>query len=197
MDARVILENSTANQISTWHKILLWMQANPSALHNTNISAMGKRACNGVDSPLRGTQTTTFSSAITRMLNQGLIMRSAGIRHANFAINYFHPNIPFDVAENAPEEIKEKVEEMRKGLVPGQYIDDNGCIVTLGSSQPSNAKQVETEEAEKEAEEEAEKVEPLPEPVETSTTAEVSFDGQGLTINITLNINLKNDKEKK
>lgn len=102
MDARVILKPETAHQESLTTKILRWMQQHPNAMFDTNITAMSQQ--------ITGFSTaTSIAQTIERMLRKGFIDRSGGKRRADFYINYYHPQLPPVIMENAPEEVKETI----------------------------------------------------------------------------------------
>jgi hypothetical protein len=49
---------------------------------------------------------------------------------ADFRINYWHKSIPADILANAPVEVKRAMAKTIDDMKPGQYMDNEGCVVT-------------------------------------------------------------------
>lgn len=115
MDARVILKPETAHQESNALRVLRWMQAHPNAMFDTNITAMSQQ--------ITGFSTAiSIAQAIEKLLKKGLLDRSGNKRRADFYINYYHPQMPPEILENAPEGVKEAIahnlEVMKEETLP-------------------------------------------------------------------------------
>ena len=125
MEARVKFRPDTLKQKGSVGKVLLWMQKNPNRLRNTNFTILSKTlALEGYGKQF------TIREVLYRLTNCQMISRYGNKRRANFYINYFHPQIPGYVLENAPKEEKERIDEFKSSLKPNQYIDEQGCKVT-------------------------------------------------------------------
>lgn len=128
MEARVKFSQSVLKQTGTVGKILQFIQNNPNSARNTNVTLLAKTmSLGGVG------KENTLNQVINKMLNNQMLTRWGGKRHANFRINYFQPDIPGYILEKAPEEERKRVERMKAEMTPNQYISKDGCIVTPGT----------------------------------------------------------------
>ena len=183
MDARITLSPKVARQRSTYSKILDWMQKNPRALNNTNAKQLANTM------RLEGYKTKSIQLYIQRMVNNQMLQKYGGKKRATYRINYLHKDIPPEVLESAPLEERLSVKRQIGGMKQGQYLDDDGCIVTPPSSKdegtaPEEQKSQEDQDTPVEAESDK-----STDSFEANVPVKVTTDGKNL--NITININLK------
>lgn len=203
------------------YTILKWMQdkEETSALKNTTGHIISEKICN---LPGETHGLVTIEQTFYRMVRNNVIYRDKDPRgfFSDYRINYWHKNIPADILANAPVEVKRSMAKTIDDMKPGQYMDDEGCVVTPGvtvtEGDPFNEDTATVEEPDQEVEEEEEpilpeedieeicdksvqpyeetNVEPLPEEVqkaqEVSVPVEVKKDGKTMSITINLTINL-------
>lgn len=117
------------NKIS--YKILKWMQEHEGTqtLKKTTNHNIADKICalpdvtNGI---------TSIEQAMSKMVRNKVIYRDKyphGIC-ADFRINYWHKSIPADILANAPVEVKRAMTKTIDDMTPGQYMDNEGCVVT-------------------------------------------------------------------
>lgn len=117
------------NKIS--YKILKWMQEHEGTqtLKKTTNHNIADKICalpdvaNGV---------TSIEQAMSKMIRNKVIYRDKyphGVC-ADFRINYWHKSIPADILANAPVEVKRAMAKTIDDMKPGQYMDNEGCVVT-------------------------------------------------------------------
>lgn len=202
------------------YTILKWMQEKEetSALKNTTGHIISEKIC---DLPGETHGLVTIEQTFYRMVRNNVIYRDKDPRgfFSDYRINYWHKNIPADILANAPVEVKRSMAKTIDDMKPGQYMDDEGCVVTPGATvtegDPFNEDTATVEEPDQEAEEEEPilpeeqvqeicdksvqpyeetDVEPQPEEVqkaqEVSVPVEVKKDGKTMSITINLTINL-------
>ncbi len=175
MNATVVFRPSTLKQEGTVGKILRYVQDNPKFVRNTNIVLLTRLICDHY-----GMKSNTVRTTINKMLNNQMLLRHGGKRHALFYVNYYQKDIPGYILERAPQDIQDKVKAMKANLKNDQYIDEVGCVVTKAKEAPK-----------KEVKEPVEAVEE--EPKETQNVVvpvEVKDDAKGLNLTITLNLNI-------
>lgn len=198
MDARVILKDSTARQMSLAHKILLWMQAHPSLLVNTNNNILAEAMSRSEEYALTENTVNSIQQRLVKMINIQMLLRTGTTRRGRLDINYYHKDIPGDVLAGAPEDIRTQVEAMRSQLEDNQFVDNFGSVITETSTREEEP---EGEPVEMEAFAKPRggvvrsSIEPVqPQYEQIQTPIEVSSDGRTISLNITLNINLNNNK---
>lgn len=175
MDVRKItLSPNIAHQLSTSHRLLLWMQNNERHCKGTNIAQLARTAAMHLDHANFQTLRTTLNT----MVNNQVLHRKGGKRKADFTINYMHKDIPSDVLEKAPLDTQKRVKQALVSMQEGQYLSDDGCIVTPGPEEP------------KEQPNEATPASQQDTPVEQVIKAPLTVTKDGLTININLTIKL-------
>lgn len=172
MYARVTFTKATLQQEGTVGKILKWIQDNPNFVRSTNITLLSNVIANN-----NGMKSNTVKINLQKMVNNQMLTRFGGKRHARFMINYYHKDMPGYILERAPQDIQDKVKAMKDNLQKDQHIDEVGCVVTEGNKE---VKEVEEEVKEEPKEEEQQVVVPV----------KVEKDGQAMNITITLNLNL-------
>lgn len=117
------------NKIS--YKILKWMQEHEGTqtLKKTTSHNIADKICalpdvtNGI---------TSIEQAMSKMIRNKVIYRDKyphGIC-ADFRINYWHKSIPESILANAPAEVKRAMVKTIDDMKPGQYMDNEGCVVT-------------------------------------------------------------------
>lgn len=203
------------------YTILKWMQEKEetSALKNTTGHIISEKICN---LPGETHGLVTIEQTFYRMVRNNVIYRDKDPRgfFSDYRINYWHKNIPADILANAPVEVKRSMAKTIDDMKPGQYMDDEGCVVTPGvtvtEGDPFNEDTATVEEPDQEVEEEEKPilpeeqvqeicdksvqpyeetdVEPQLEEVqkaqEVSVPVEVKKDGKTMSITINLTINL-------
>lgn len=113
------------------YKILKWMQEHEGTqtLKKTTNHNIASRICalpdvtNGI---------VSIEQAMSKMVRNKVIYRDKyphGIC-ADFRINYWHKSIPTDILANAPVEVKRAMAKTIDDMKPGQYMDNEGCVVT-------------------------------------------------------------------
>lgn len=179
MDARITLSPRVAKQRSTYSHILSWMQEHTRALDNTNAKVLANSMS------IEGVKPKSIQQYIQRMVNNQMLHKYGGKKRASYRINYLHKDIPPEVLESAPLAEKLSVKRQIGNMKSGQYLDDDGCIVTpMPDFTPEEQKSQEDQSTPAEA------VEAKPaETIEANVPLTVSSDGKNL--NITINLNLK------
>lgn len=188
--SKLELSDETAHQKSTQGKILEWMQTHPAQTKNTSAAQMAKTMeLGGMGS------ASALRQAICKMVNNQMLGRLGGKRHAKFYINYLHKDIPPYILENAPSDAKRMYEDIKKGLDKGQHLDDKGCVVTKKDSEEEKPEDDDKSEYEKKPESDEEYPE-LEEIIEHITAVPVAVrkkqENGSMNISITLNLNLNN-----
>lgn len=192
MEARVKFSQSVLKQTGTVGKILQFIQNNPNSARNTNVTLLAKTmSLGGVG------KETTLNQVINKMLNNQMLTRWGGKRHANFRINYFQPDIPGYILEGAPEEERKRVERMKAEMQPNQYISKDGCLVTPGPKKeepkPTIIEPKETNLPDLKEEKEEETLKSSSDASEENTTSVpvvIRDTERGLSISITLNLTI-------
>lgn len=117
------------NKIS--YKILKWMQEHEGTqtLKKTTNHNIADKICS---SPDVTNGLTSIEQAMSKMIRNKVIYRDKyphGVC-ADFRINYWHKSIPADILANAPVEVKRAMAKTIDDMKPGQYMDNEGCVVT-------------------------------------------------------------------
>lgn len=117
------------NKIS--YKILKWMQEHEGTqtLKKTTNHNIADKICalpdvtNGV---------TSIEQTLSKMIRNKVIYRDKYPRGicADFRINYWHKSIPASILAKAPVEVKRAMAKTIDDMKPGQYMDNEGCVVT-------------------------------------------------------------------
>ena len=186
------------------HTILKWMQEKEGtpALKKTtgHIIAEKISELDGVESGV-----ITIEQVLSKMVKLSVIYRDKYPKsiYSDYRINYWHKSIPKDILANAPVEEKRSMAKTIDDMKPGQYMDDEGCIVTPGKIETegdpfSEDAVIYPEAAPFPSEEEVqevcnEAVKPLDEEhtkQEVTVPVEVKKDGKTMSITVNLTINL-------
>lgn len=192
------------------YTVLKWMQdmEGTSTLKNTTGHQLAEKICAlpDVDSG-----SITIEQTLSKMVKTGVIYRDTSPKgiYSNYRINYWHKNIPADILADAPVEIKRIMAKTIDDMKPGQYMDDEGCVVTPGTKvadgDPFSEDTVTVEDTapqfeeklilpEEEIQEICNKaVQPYEEQKDTqevSVPIEVKKDGKTMSITVNLTINL-------
>lgn len=180
------------------YTILKWMQEKEGtpALKKTTGHVIAEQICalDGVESGV-----VTIEQVISKMVKCNVIYRDKYPKsiYSDYRINYWHKSIPKDILANAPVEEKRSMAKTIDDMKPGQYMDDEGCVVTPGkvetNEDPFNegATIFPSEEEVQEICNEA--VKPLDEEhtkQEVTVPVEVKKDGKTMSITVNLTINL-------
>lgn len=186
------------------HTILKWMQEKEGtpALKKTtgHIIAEKISELDGVESGV-----ITIEQVLSKMVKLSVIYRDKYPKsiYSDYRINYWHKSIPKDILANAPVEEKRSMAKTIDDMKPGQYMDDEGCVVTPGKIEtegdPFSENAVIYPEAtpfpsEEEVQEICDKsVQPYKEKKEVqevSVPLEVKKNGKTMSITVNLTINL-------
>ena len=161
-------------------KMFEWMQSNPNKCKSTNMRILARQMADSLSG-----SSSTFLAYLTRGMREGTISRSGGKMHANFRINYFHPNVPKGLLDTASEDDKRFIAEVHeRAEKTGGTVDNEGAIET------SIEKPAPIEEPtiiERAVVTPAQAEEPV---VEQTLPVEVKQTKQGTQITFTININL-------
>ena len=193
------------------HTILKWMQEKEGtpALKKTtgHIIAEKISELDGVESGV-----ITIEQVLSKMVKLSVIYRDKYPKsiYSDYRINYWHKSIPKDILANAPVEEKRSMAKTIDDMKPGQYMDDEGCVVTPGATvtdgDPFSEDAVIVEDTGQQDEEEEpilpeEQVQEIcdkavqpyeaeKEVQEVSVPVEVKKDGKTMSITVNLTINL-------
>lgn len=156
------------------------MQEHPRALNNTNAKVLANSMS------IEGVKPRSTQQYIHRMVNNQMLHKCGNKKRATYRINYLHKDIPPEVLEAAPLEERMAVKRQLGSMKSGQYLDDDGCIVTpMPDFTPEGQKSQEDQSTPAEA------VEATPaETIEANVPVKVKTDGSNLNITINLNIKL-------
>lgn len=117
------------------YTILKWMQEkeDTSALKNTTGHIISEKIC---DQPGETHGLVTIEQTFYRMVRNNVIYRDKDPRgfFSDYRINYWHKDIPESILANAPAEVKRAMVKTIDDMKPGQYMDDEGCVVTPGAT---------------------------------------------------------------
>lgn len=174
--SRITLSHDVAHQRSGYSKILSWMQEHPKQLRNTNAKRLAEAMT------LDGYKTKSIQLYIQRMVNNQMLHKYGGHKRATYCINYLHKDIPREVLKEAPLEERLAVKRQLGSMNQGQYLDDEGCIITPAPEAPKNDKDQSTPAEEVEAK--------SAETNEVKVPMTVKRDGNTLNISINLTIKL-------
>lgn len=133
--SRLTLSDELKHQTATQTNILLWIQEHPRQCKNTNITKMAREMRSVTGS------ANTKKAIIRRMVDNQIITRFGTKFNSRFLINYMHRDIPQEVLENAPEEEKEHIRKIKKGLKHNQTLSPEGCVITKPNKQPEQTKE--------------------------------------------------------
>ncbi|MBP5421828.1 MAG: hypothetical protein J6Y78_05215 [Paludibacteraceae bacterium] len=193
MNASLKFLPETLKQTGTVGQLLQWIQKNPRQCRDTNLANMARTF--GMQS---GIKTVTSQAQLQKMVNVQMLNKIGSRRRASFFINYFHKDIPGYILDSAPEEEKKRIETLKKGLQPNQYVDEDGCLVTKPvhklESKPSEVTITKPAENNlpdlKVEKEEVISSSDASEENTTSVPIKVVDTERGLSISITLNLNI-------
>lgn len=197
MNAKVTFRQETLSQEGTVGKILRFIQDKPNFVRSTNVTLLTDMICE-----YSGKKTNTVRMTINKMINNQMLLRYGGKKHARFMINYYQKDIPGYILERAPQDIQDKVKAMKDNLNKDQYIDNAGCVVTKGKKQADEEEDVKVEKEEdvkSEEEEDAKEVKVVDNkeeaPQETNkqdvvVPVEIKDDSKGMNLTITLNLTI-------
>lgn len=177
--------------------ILKWIQDNPMRCVDTCVSQIAEEISNN---SIYGERA--LKQSIYRLLKTGDLVKTTKDGHShfngNYAINYNKHTLPKEILENAPQHIKDVVEQTNKKLKSGEYkaIDKFGAgIIKAGPAfvekdgvlYPPNILQDEPEPEPIKLD--VQNDEPI-QPVEVQPVVNKSTDGKTISISLTINLNL-------
>lgn len=113
------------------YKILKWMQEHEGTqtLKKTTNHNIADKIC-ALPDVTNG--LVSIEQTMSKMIRNKVIYRDKyphGVC-ADFRINYWHKSIPADILANAPVEVKRAMTKTIDDMRPGQYMDNEGCVVT-------------------------------------------------------------------
>ena len=113
------------------YTILKWMQENEGtpALKRTTGHIIAGKICE-LDDVTNG--ELTIEQTFSKMVKCSVIYRDQYDKSvfSDYRINYWHRSIPADILANAPVEVKRAMAKTIDDMQPGQYMDDEGAVVT-------------------------------------------------------------------
>lgn len=113
------------------YKILKWMQEHEGTqtLKKTTNRRIADKICSLPDVT---NGLSSIEQVLTKMIHNKVIYRDKYPRGmcADFRINYWHKSIPESILANAPAEVKRAMVKTIDDMKPGQYMDNEGCVVT-------------------------------------------------------------------
>jgi hypothetical protein len=188
------------NKIS--YRILKWMQNNPNQLKKTTGQQIAAKVAS-LDDETSG--EVGIAQALSKMIKCNVVYRDKYDKsvYSDFRINYWHKSIPADILADAPAEVKRAMAKTIDDMKPGQYMDDEGCVVTPNAVEktedPFNeAGETPTvEESVKKMEKDygitvadTESVFEQPTTQNVTVPLDIKKDGKQITVNLSLVINL-------
>lgn len=113
------------------YKILIWMQEHEGTqtLKKTTNRNIANRIC-ALPDVTNG--LASIEQALAKMIRNKVIYKDKYPRGvcADFRINYWHKSIPAAILAKAPVEVKRAMAKTIDDMKPGQYMDNEGCVVT-------------------------------------------------------------------
>lgn len=113
------------------YKILIWMQEHEGTqtLKKTTNRNIANRIC-ALPDVTNG--LASIEQALAKMIHNKVIYKDKYPRGvcADFRINYWHKSIPASILAKAPVEVKRAMAKTIDDMKPGQYMDNEGCVVT-------------------------------------------------------------------
>lgn len=155
---------------SATHKLIEYIITHPNRCKRTCATVI----CREIEQQDDAASLMNLQQSMTMLIKSGLVhVDSGGLHDNDYTLNYDHKLFPKDLLEKYAGVIRSIRAERESELEPGQYLDDEGAIVTP-------AKQV------------AKEVEPIveEEPVTQEIAIPVKVEKDGKQLNITINVNL-------
>lgn len=168
--SKLTLSDGLRSQTSTQHQILKWLQDHPTRCWSTNGAKLA-RAMQDIE-----VGYYRRHQVIQQMVQQGMLRRVGNKKVANFNINYYHADIPPDVLEKAPQEVRTRLGNITANLKDNQHIDKEGCLVTKTETPQTKTKDEEPSQ--------------IPTEEQKPIEANVNLDKNLNQLTITININL-------
>lgn len=186
------------------YTILKWMQEKEGtpALKKTTGHVIAEKISelDGVESGV-----ITIEQVLSKMVKLNVIYRDKYPKsiYSDYRINYWHKSIPKDILANAPVEEKRSMAKTIDDMKPGQYMDDEGCVVTPGATvtegdpfsedaviYPDTTPFPSEEEVQEICNEAVKPYDEEPVKQEVTVPVEVKKDGKTMSITVNLTINL-------
>lgn len=168
--------------------IIKWMQQHPDKCKHTTIEAMITQAGRDLD-----IQKDSIRSCLTRGKRQGWVDWFGTKYSKTIRVNYFHPSLPQEVIDNAPEEEKNHILEVfSRAEEKNGTVGASGEITTVEDSVEPSAPDTAPVELpiiteDRTIKEETEQALPVE---EQTLPVEVKQTKHGTQITFTININL-------
>ena len=125
--SRLTLSNELAHQTDLKTAVLVWLKEHEKAGYNTNCMKLAHTI--GLSKDFKAHATTgSIDQSIRRLIKMGLIMRhNINLRHADFMVNYGHPDMPAFINDGVIKEIKEEPVEPKPS--PNEVFRANGKTI--------------------------------------------------------------------
>lgn len=122
--SKLTLSDELAHQTDLKTAVLVWLKEHERAGYNTNCMKLAHTI--GLSKDFKAHATTgSIDQSIRRLVKMGLIMRhNINLRHADFMVNYGHPDMPPFINEGVIKEIKE--EPAKPNPSPNEVFRANG-----------------------------------------------------------------------
>lgn len=147
--SKLTLSNDLIHQTDLKTAILVWLKEHEKAGYNTNCMKLAHTI--GISKDFKAHATTgSIDQSIRRLIKMGLIMRhNINLRHADFMVNYGHPDMPAFINEGVIKEVKEK--PARPLMSPNEVFRANGktlaeLIIDWMKDNPMHLKETTTRE---------------------------------------------------
>lgn len=122
--SKLTLSDELAHQTDLKTAVLVWLKEHEKAGYNTNCMKLAHTI--GISKDFKAHATTgSIDQSIRRLIKMGLIMRhNINLRHADFMVNYGHPDMPPFINEGVIKEVKE--EPVKPNPSPNEVFRANG-----------------------------------------------------------------------
>lgn len=181
------------------YRILQWMQENEGmpALKRTTGHIIAGRICALPDVE---NGEITIEQTFSKMIKCNVIYRDRYDKsiYSDYRINYWHKSIPAEILAAAPVEVKRAMAKTIDDMQPGQYMDEEGAVVTPNSVEKSedpfaegiNVGETSDGDVYEVAEVEQQAVVTNEEPTTQNVTVPLDIKKDGKQISVTLNLTI-------
>lgn len=125
--SKLTISDELLHQTDLKTAILVWLKGHEKAGYNTNCMKLAHTI--GISKDFKAHATTgSIDQSIRRLIKMGLIMRhNINLRHADFMVNYGHPDMPAFINEGVIKEVKEK--PVKPNPSPNEVFRANGKTI--------------------------------------------------------------------
>ena len=125
--SKLTLSDELTHQTDLKTAVLVWLKEHPKAGYNTNCMKLAHTI--GLSKDFKAHATTgSIDQSIRRLIKMGLIMRhNINLRHADFMVNYGHPDMPPFINEGVM--IETKKEPVKPAISPNEVFRANGKTI--------------------------------------------------------------------